>query len=213
MNAQTALTARNTELENIHAAAEEDAGFEKMLKFKKGEYFIGEEEIPLGTEYLAHAVGWTKSWIKFADSEVTERKLFRVAKGEKPPVREDLDCRNEDEWPEGLDGHPADPWVFQYLLPLENMKNGEVIIFVTSSFGGKRAVADLCDAYAKRTKKTGCGQPIIQLAKTDMPTKKYGRVPRPLFEIIGWDQQEAAGDIEVIPPAASEADFQDEVPF
>ena len=186
------------ELENIHAAAQEDAGFEKLLKFKKGEYFVGEDEIALGTEYLAHTTAWTKCWIKFLDGEVAERKMYRVAFGEKPPLREDLDERNEDEWPEGLSGEPTDPWVHQYLLPLEDIDTGEVVIFVTSSFGGRRAVADLCDAYTKRTKKTGCGQPIIKLAKTDMPTKKFGKVPRPLFVVDRWDE------VEVMPPTAPE---------
>lgn len=207
------VTIRHSQLANIETAAREDAGFEKILKFKKGEFFIGEEEIELGTEFLAHTVGWVKCWIKFVDGEVAERKLYRVAFGETPPPREDLDCRDEDEWPAGLDDKPADPWVFQYLLPLEDLKNGEVVIFVTSSFGGKRAIADLCDAYAKRTKKTRCGQPIVKLAKADFVTKKFGKVPRPQFEIIGWDQQEAAGDLEVIPPASSEDEFRDEIPY
>jgi hypothetical protein len=209
------VTVHRTEVENIQTAAQADAGFEKILKFKKGEYFITDEPVALGTKRLAHTTAWTKCWIKFIDGEVAERKMYRVALGEKPPVREDLDERNEDEWPEGLDGAPADPWVYQYLLPLEDIETGEVVIFVTSSYGGKRAVADLCDAYAKRAKKApNCGQPIIKLAKTDMPTKKFGKVPRPLFEIIGWDA-EKTGDIdsEIVPPATSEDDFRDEVQF
>jgi hypothetical protein len=133
---ENALTTHDTEIENIHAAAQQDAGFEKILKFKKGEYFIGEELVPLSTEYLAHTTAWTKSWIKFVNGEVAERKLFRVALGEKPPVREDLDDRDENNWPEGLDGNPTDPWVLQYLLPLEKTSDGEVVIFVTSSVGG-----------------------------------------------------------------------------
>jgi hypothetical protein len=112
-------------------------------------------------------------------------------------LREDLDCRNEDDWPDGLDGNPADPWVLQYLLPLENPPSGEVVIFVASSFGGRRAISELCDAYTKRAKRGHHGQPIIKLATTEMPTKKFGKVPRPLFEIDGWDQ---GGDTEVIPP-------------
>ena len=107
---------------------------------------------------------------------------------------------------------------FQYLLPLENPSSGEVVIFVTSSFGGRRAVADLCATYAKRAAKSpDCGQPLIKLAVTDMPTKKFGKVPRPLFEIAGWD--EAASGIEVIPPtpptppAALKNEMNDEIPF
>ncbi len=108
----------NTELENILGAAQEDAGFERLLKFRKGEYFIGDALVPLGTEYIAHAIGWTKCWIKFVDDEVAERKVYRVALGERPPEREDLDDLEKDNWPEGIDGNPADPWSLQYLLPL-----------------------------------------------------------------------------------------------
>jgi hypothetical protein len=215
-NMPLATRSSGTELENIAAAAEQDAGFEKILKFKKGEYLIGEEEIPLGTEYLAHVVGWTKCWIKFADGEVVERKVYRVARGEQPPEREDLDdlelIGKKDQ-----DGMSADSWVYQYLLPLENRSKGELVIFVTPSFGGRRAVADLGQLYTRRRQKFGGGQPIIKLAKTDMPTKKFGKVPRPLFEVVGWDQEELSSNIinlprDTIPPATSEDDFGDELP-
>jgi hypothetical protein len=213
MESTKALTTHGSELENIHAAAQEDSGFAKILKFKKGTYLINEDEIPLGTRYLAHAVAWTKCWIKFVDGEVADRKPYRVALGEKPPLREDLDDRNEDDWPEGLDGKPADPWVYQYMLPFENLASGELVIFTASSYGGKRAIADLCDSYVKRAKKGVRGQPIIKLAKTDMPTKKFGKVPRPLFEIDGWDQNDGMEVMppDDVPPAESEADYDDEI--
>jgi hypothetical protein len=79
------------EVENILGAAQEEAGFEKLLKFKKGDFFIGEELVPLGTKYIAHVIGWTRCWIKFVDDEVVERKTYRVALGERPPERADLD--------------------------------------------------------------------------------------------------------------------------
>jgi hypothetical protein len=93
------------------------------------------------------------------------------------------------------------------------LASGEIVIFVTSSAGGRRAVADLCSTYAKRVgKNANCGQPIIKLGKVDMPTKKFGKVPRPQFEIVGWD--ELAGDIDETPPAVtSEDEFRDEIPF
>jgi hypothetical protein len=204
---------RGTEVENILDAAKEDAGFEKLLKFKKGDYFIGEQLVPLGTEFIAHAIGWTKCWIKFVDGEVAERKTYRVALRERPPEREDLDDLERDNWPEGIDGNPADPWSLQYLLPLEKISDGEVVIFTTSSFGGRLAVGDLCAAYAKRTiKSASCGQPIVKLAKAEMPTKKFGKVPRPLFNIVGWD--EPSKDIDVMPPVVtSDGEFDDSIPF
>ena len=205
--------ARGTEIDNILGAAQEDAGFEKLLKFKKGEYFIGEELVPPGTEYIAHAVGWTKCWIKFVDDEVVERKIYRVALGERPPERENLDDLEKDNWPEGIDGNPADPWSLQYLLPLEKLSDGEVVIFTTSSFGGRRASPiSVRRMQSGRTKNANCGQPIVKLAKTEMPTKKFGRVPRPHFEIAGWDDP-LSDFAETPPPIAPEGEFDDSIPF
>ena len=89
---------------------------------------------------------------------------------------------------------------------------GEFLKAAKDQFGGRRAVADLCATYAKRAAKNpNCGQPLIKLAVTDMPTKKFGKVPRPLFEITGWD--EAASGIEVMPPATLKNEINDEIPF
>lgn len=214
------------EARNIADEAETDAGFMKMLKFKKGDYWCDGEEIALGTQLVAHAVAWTKAWIKFENRTVVERRIYRISKGEHAPERDRLvDAEgkvmdaDESFWPMGINGKPADPWVYQYLLPMES-KNGEVRIFVASSFGGRRAVADVCSAWGRRrAKQPNCGQPIIKLEKLMMPTRNYGDVPRPYFEIIGWDEGDAvfAGsgpDGGGIPDEVlRKQEFQDEIPF
>jgi hypothetical protein len=81
------LTTRDTEIENISRTAQDDGGFEKILKFNKGTYAIGDEEIAVGAEFVAHVPAWTKCWIKFRDGKVVERKLYRVAAGEQPVER------------------------------------------------------------------------------------------------------------------------------
>ena len=223
------LTTDNTEAKNILGAAQEDATFDKFLKFKKGEYLIGDDPVPLGTEYLAAA--WTKTWVKFADDKVVERKVYRVARGERPPQREDLGDLDEAKWPRGRDGKPFDPYVFQYLLPLENLTTGEVLIFVTPSIGGRQAVSNLCKEYAKRKMKGQNGQPIIQLAVGEMPTKNFGKVPCPVFEIVNWDdtgdglaatEASLAAAIPVQPALSTKKtateskkhdDMDDEIPF
>jgi hypothetical protein len=204
---------RNREAENVAAAANEDAGFAKMIKFKKGEYFDNEgNEIPLGTQYTAHAIGWTKCWIKFVGGLVEDRKVYRMMKGEIVPPRENLGDRDESKWEIGINGTPADPWVLQYLLPLEDA-SGEVQIFVTSSFGGKRGVADLCSAWGRRAAKGDGGQPVVLLRSVKMPTKKFGDVPRPYFEIVGWDNAVHEKTEVEPPPTGSKQDFNDEIPF
>ena len=203
-----------TEAENIANAASEDAGFEKMMKFKKGDYWLDNREVPHGTTYIAHAIGWTKTWVHFENGMVVDRKIYRVARGEKPVERDRLDCLDETTWPFGLDGkRRMDPWVYQYLLPMEDPKTNEVCLFVTGSFGGRRAVADVCTAWGRRNvKNPGCGQPIVKLGKAMMPTKHYGDVPRPNFEIVGWDEmQRVVKDVDV--KELSKDQFDDAIPF
>jgi hypothetical protein len=200
------------EAANIANAAAEDAGFEKLLKFKKGIYLCDGEIVEIGTEFTAHCVGWTKCWIKFIDSKVVDRKMYRVADGMRPPEREQLDSVEMIGSKDPKSGLSNDPWVYQYLLPLENGA-GDLVVFVTSSVGGKRAVADLCKSYSRRAQRTHVGaQPVIKLAAGVMPSRLYGDVPRPVFEVVGWDEQRE-GIREIKPPDNLKQEMDDEIPF
>lgn len=215
--AHNQMTLAEQEAHNIASEANNEV-FQKMIKFKKdGEtsaYFCDGEPIELGTQMIAHAIGWTKTWVKFVDKEVEERKIYRIAKGERAPERDQLPDQDESKWPIGLNNRPADPWVHQYLLPLEAM-DGEVRIFVASSFGGRRAVSELCSAYGRRrVKDPSTGQPIIRLQKGLMPTRNFGDVARPVFEIVGWDDSGVRNVVkEISQEAMKKAQFDDEIPF
>jgi hypothetical protein len=201
------------EAANIGNAANEDAGFEKLLKFKKGHYESDGEEVPLGTQFVAHCVGWTKCWIKFLDGNVADRKMYRVAEGHRPPEREELDAKDMIGVKDPRSGLSLDPWVYQYLLPLEN-EAGDLVVFVTSSMGGKRAVADLCKSYSRRAQRTHTSeQPVIKLGSGIMPSKLFGDVPRPQFDVIGWDSSNKEGIREVRPPETLRQEMDDEIPF
>lgn len=206
-----AVTAIDTETENILAAVKEEVRFDKFLKFNVGKagYFISKEEVPPGTEFLAHTVSWTKSWLKFVDGELVDKKLYRIAKGDRPIKRDDLDeieKANTDD----------DPWSIHYLIPFENMQTGAVVIFTTSSIGGRGAVSDLCETYANRKIKGNAGQPIIKLAVGELPSKKHGPKPAPKFKIVGWDDgSNDAHEISetTIPITKVADDMDDEIPF
>jgi hypothetical protein len=210
---------QHSEIENIQAAAKEDSGFEEFLTFKKGTYYIGDDEVPLGTKFIAYAKSWVKVWIKFVEGEPPQRKVYRVALGELPPEREELDDLDQSDWPPGLDNKPADPWVFQFLLPLENVDSGEVLIFKTQSFGGRKAVAKLCETWAKRASRdNNCGSPIVELAPDTIPSKKWGNVPAPYFKILNFEGDQPAAEPDVLPPnnpknSGGNEDFDDEIPF
>ena len=225
---QTRLTL-DDEDKNILKAAKQEAGFERLMKFLDGRannnwYFIQDDVVPLGTKYLAYVKAWTKTWTKFVDGEFVESKRYLVALGEQPPEREELDDLDETLWPL-RDGKPNDPWVFQHLLPLENLETGEVVIFITKTVGGRVGISELVDKYGKQIEakhKLGQhgGQPIIRLAWKEMPTKHGTKVPRPLFEIIGWDEVEASHEAihetsltETTSVNDDEDDMKDEIPF
>jgi hypothetical protein len=201
-----------TEADNIMSAVQEDGGFGKLLKFRKGEYRIDEDVIQHGTRYLAHAAAWTKTWIKFVDGKVEQRTIYCVARGEKPPEREELDdaqlIGQKD-----ANGKSTDPWVFQYLLPFEDLLSGELVIFATQSFGGQLAVREVCDSFARRTKKGLRGQPIVALHATEMRTKDYGKVPRPKFQIVDWDDSGIPEKSLAAATATAKHDDMDEIPF
>jgi hypothetical protein len=84
INSKNAVATNSDETENILNAAQDDAGLGKILKFKKGAYLIGDDEIPLGTKFIVHINAWVKMWTKFADNKVVDRKVYRVALGERP---------------------------------------------------------------------------------------------------------------------------------
>jgi len=217
----------NTEIANIDDAARQDASFDKSLKYKKGDYLI-DDSIPVaqGTRYLAHPEAWLKTWLKFGKDpngewELLAKHVYRVARGEKAPEREDLDDWPEKtNWPKDDDGEPTDPWVLFYLIPFATLDSGELIIFQTRSGGGRRAVADLAKEWTRHAIKNGGGQPIVALGETTFPSKKYGKVRRPLFTVVDWDDAAVsnASPVNDVPPdeellAADDGDFDDRVPF
>ena len=165
-----------------------------MLKFVKGKFKVQDNEVPLGTQYIAHANQLTFCWIKFRDKKVVDRKFGKAIDRWRPPERDELDDGDQSQWETGLDGKPKDPWVFQRLLPFEHLESGEVVIFVTSSTGGKIACDELVREYARRVKRTGSrALPIVALRSKDMPTTYYGPVPRPYFEVVGHEDTDGKG--------------------
>lgn len=222
MTPGTDLAANKTAIDFLSAAAEKEAAFDRLLKFNKGVYESGGEEVPLDSQFLAHIATRVKCWIKFVDGAIADKKVYHVARGEEPPEREELDARDETTWPKDKNGKRLDPWVLQNQFPLEDLDSGEILIFVTPSVGGSIAVGDLTKAYVTHVKNGHVGQPIVSLQTKMMPTSDYGDIPRPAFRIVRWD--DAATDVPVVAEtsvapkkvhskAEVDDDMADEIPF
>jgi hypothetical protein len=176
-----------------------------LLRFKKGKYFIGGEEIPLGRQYIVYALDWVRGFVKWENGAIVTDRLGRVADGFVLPERSELGDTDEHAWVDG-----KDPWEFQNMLPLEDVRTGEFVVFVSPSFGGKIAVEKICNRVARDLKAgRDRGSPTIELAVGVIKTTEFGDVPRPDFVIVGWEHDQHK---PVFPPTA-ENDLNDSIPF
>jgi hypothetical protein len=183
--------------DGLNVILRETARANPLLRFKEGKFLVGEDQIELGREYIAHVLDWTRGWVRWEDGVIVETHMARVMDNTKLPTREDLGHQDESQWEDG-----KDPVVFQNILPVEDAETGEYMLFATSSVGGKIAVEKLCNDVA-RTYKAGSkyGLPVIAL-NTKPFTTKFGTKPRPHFPIVRWHE---------LPPAAE--DMSDSIPY
>jgi hypothetical protein len=169
-------------IEQLAAEARNDFG--TLLKFAKGEWFIG-DSIVLNNdaaEYVAHVDSLVTGWIHFADKKVVERILLRRGEKKRLPDRDELSFADKSEWPVDAKGVARDPWVKQHYLPLLDTSDGSLVTFVTGTVGGKMAIGKLCDKYLNKS-----ARPIITLDVGYFKSKEYGKVAAPDFKVIGFE--------------------------
>jgi hypothetical protein len=202
----TELANRQTASELLSHAAEDLAGgnIGKILKFSKGKYFNGDDEVAVNTEMVAHVDQLARGWVKFKNRELVDRRIGKVIDGFVPPRREELDDTDKGAWEGDERGELKDPWVAQSYLPLENPETDEVIVFVSGSAGGTGAIGALVRTAARHLHK---GPPLIQLGVRSYKHKQYGRIENPDFPIVGWPDAVAGKE----PPTAAE--LNDSIPF
>jgi len=168
------------------------ANFGKLLKFVKGEYFIGEDEVPMNTEYAALMFEERRGWVKFVDGKPVDYRIGLVRDGYILPSRESLGDNDPAFWPTDTRGQPQDVWVKQSYLPILDIESNEMLCFVTGSQGGGQGLRELMDRY--RSKARTSEVPIISLQSDSYPHDTYGRVFIPIFKIVGWH------DLGTVPP-------------
>ena len=85
---QSNLPATKFENRWLEVAAETSGGLGKLLKFVKGKWEIGDDEVPIGTEYIAHIDQLAQGWVHFEDGEVVgDPIIVKIADGKKLPSR------------------------------------------------------------------------------------------------------------------------------
>ena len=209
MHEETSLPAtidnNETAIANI-AAALRSNGMSEIFKFDKGDYKRrGGVIVPLGTKLRAHVTEMQHGFVRFNDQqERISCHVVKIADGRLPD-------RSELPDPE-LEGTDHDPYVFQLYAPMEEEETGDMLVFVTSSVGGRIALNNLVQKVAREKR----GLPTVELAVGHFTTKKYGKTLRPDFKIVGWEIND---DAIILPPhdgqpkPSGAAEMDDGIPF
>jgi hypothetical protein len=157
-----------------------------LLLFKKGKYSIGDNEIAVATEFIAHVSELARGWVKFGkDGVPPEYFIGLVRDGFKIPPRETMGSMDPKYWDkERNSGKPKDPFQRQYYLLLENAESGELCTFVTGSVGGEKAIRDLSRAYKPYAATTQL--PIIALHVDNYKHPDHGLIYEPILKVMGW---------------------------
>lgn len=167
----------------------------------------GKFEMPGSDEPLSEATRWAarvdEMWsghIKFnGEGEQPTRVGGLPYNNYEMPPRESLGDLDPDEWPDGLDGKPADPWLHQMLVPLQNIETSEVFTFQTTSATGRTAVGALMRAYNRMRTAYPGEVPIVQLKPSSYEHRTFGKVNIPAFVIVGRtnvDEPKPADDMD-----------------
>jgi hypothetical protein len=167
-----------------------------LLKFNKGDWLLGqdEEEVDVGTKFVASMDNLLVGWVKWQDNKPVEQIMGKVAEGYSPPKRDSLGDTDKEQWEIGTDGKARDPWQFSNQMLLkpvgEKYSTDVAITFVTSSRGGIGAVGELCKKFGKEMRTREGQNPIVELGvdSYNHPNKEFGRIKTPVLDLVGWEK-------------------------
>jgi hypothetical protein len=196
-----------------------------LIKYKDDEWFADKVEFDVSDRTFA-VVAVRSVWVKFGDEgEKPEQRI--TLPGQKHPDRNELGDLDETKWALGLDGKtPEDPWRDSRYTLLIDTVSAEQFTYVTDTFGGRRAIADLRDQIVTIRRVHPGAIPIVKLTGGLMKTK-YGPKPRPVLKVVGWQNvaaeapkpiaaKYAADRVETHAARMAEEkrdDMRDEIPF
>jgi hypothetical protein len=186
-----------------------------LLKFSKGDWLAGEqnEEIPLGTQFVANMDELMRGWIRWEDGKPNDHRMGPVAQRFQPPRRGELGDLDKSQWEVDEKGNERDPWQESFYLLLKGTgDDDELYTFAASSKGARDCIGALCKDYSKgkRMQKEGMF-PVVAIGTDhyDHPKKEYGRIKTPVLKVVGWapatvfDEAGAAGE-ETVDPETGE---------
>jgi hypothetical protein len=146
----------------------------KLLRFRKGVYIVGKDEGNLsGATLCAYRI--VRCWQKWDDTRLVST-LFASPGNPLPTSADEI---------EDFGDEPGE-WQLTSCLYLREMDDGRDYTFVTSSYGGRRAVGDLAGQSRNIRWSRPGALPMVRLDTGSFRSKQYGDVPSKRFTVLGW---------------------------
>lgn len=191
-----------TDLEKAKQATPADSGDFQFLKMdKSGTWLYGADDIEVDSqsEFIIDPATYAQGFIAWDDGELVDERM--AVAGAEPITRTDLPDVGA-EW---------NSQVGVALLGIGGDDNGEQLMYKTSSKGGRGAISDLIDEVIARAKS---GEPdicpVVVLENEWYRHKKYGKIYKPVFNIVRWASADDVPDAEEPAPEAPEPEQEPE---
>jgi hypothetical protein len=185
----------------------------------KGDWLAGRDKaiVPAGTKMLVVVPTALRGWVKFGDHGIVSAEVGLVADNYLVKHRSALGDLDESLWPVGRDGKVRDMWTQYVSVQMIEMTppHGDAT-FTSTSWGGKLGLQDICGQYGRNRHLYPGAFPIVELVKKSRPSKLYGSIPGPGFNVVGWQTVEnvRAGiteSMQAYTPAVTSADIDDDI--
>jgi hypothetical protein len=154
-----------------------------MIKYFNHVYTLNKAE-PLPPDLILLVLGIVTCWVRWWDHAPTEHRV--TYSGQMHPRREDLPDLDKTLWQPGLGDNLADPWKDSRYMHLIDLQTGRDYTFVTDTDGGRMAIGELKSSIRNVRMALPGAMALIKFGTTTFKSKRFGLVPRPLFENAGW---------------------------
>jgi hypothetical protein len=101
------------------------------------------------------------------------------------PVRSRLPDLNKTDWPWRGDKR-EDPWQETHQVTMKAADNGELLTWVATSWGGRKAIGNFLKDYTAKAKQHPGKDPVCILTSRSDPHPEYGTVDKPILQIVDW---------------------------
>lgn len=194
MNTTAAAPISDADLAALGEAARESLAGEFVgtpMKYRQGHWYRKPskgEEVEIGnTEtFIIDPLSFAKSWVKWENKQKTGQVgPGRRVDGFLLPLRDQLPDQDENRWPYDKHGKRQDPWSENHQITMKDSANGDLLTYVTTSWGGYKAIGRLLEAFFRDARKHPGMYPVVLLELVEGPSD-YGRQHKPALSIVDW---------------------------